>query len=148
MTAEDHSYRDVAALVTQIAHLCPLTEGLALLAVVEDPSTTQQLIQLERLPVDARIDAHDEVRDLLRDTMRALPIPDFAGPDTRHSVLTVVVRPGRALLGPHEQAWLMGWRYSNHHRGAWDSELVVVTEHGWYEWRSDWAGFAPTMLAG
>lgn len=130
-----------------IASHCALTPGLALLGVVEDPAAEQRLTHLERLPVDSRLEHYEQVRDLLYETMQRLPVPDFAGPNTRHSVLTVVVRPGFTVIGRHEKAWCLGWRYSNHGRGAWDGDLCVVTEHGWYELMSRWAGRSPAMQA-
>ncbi len=141
----EHCFRDPAVLMDEIASHSSLTPGLALLAVVEDPATEQRLTHLERLPVDSRLEHYEQVRDVLYETMQRLLIPDFAGPDTRHSVLTVVVRPGFTVIGRHEQAWCLGWRYSNHGRGAWDGDLAVVTEHGWYELLSRWAGRSPAI---
>ncbi len=97
------------------------------------------------LPVDSRIDQYEEARDLLYETMQGLPLPGFAGPDTRHLVVTVLVRPGLTILGRNESQWLRAWRYSNHLRGAFDGDIVLVTEHGWVHWPSDWGGHEPRM---
>ena len=147
MDLSRHRFRDPSALIHEIAGHCPLTEAPSLRAVVEDPGTAQQLTHIERLPVDSRLAHHEETSYLLYDTMQRLPVPDFAGPQTRHRVLTLVVRPGLTVLGPYERQWLLAWRYSNHGRGAWDSDLALVTEHGWYEWLSGWAGHQPAMVA-
>jgi len=147
MAVSPHYCRDLSAVMSQIAELCPLTAGSALLAVVEDPNMQQRLTHIERLPVDARISEHEYARELLYAVMNdTLPVPDFAGPGTRHTVLTVLVRPGFAVAGPHEREWATAWRYSNHLRGASTGDMVVVTEHGWYELLSHWAGSTPAMV--
>ena len=133
--------------MNQIADVCPLVEGSALLAVAEDPSTRQRLTHIERLPVDSRLADHEDARDLLYDVMNeTLPVPDFAGPDTRHTVLTVLVRSGFAVPSRYESEWALAWRYSNHMRGAWTGDMTIVTEHGWYDMHSHWAGSRPAMI--
>lgn len=139
-------YDDPARLIEQIADRHLLLEGCALLAVVEDPATEQRLIHIEELPIDSRIEHFLQVQDLICDTMQDLLVPDFAGPDTRHGVMTVVVRPGLCVFGRHEQEWFMGWRYSNHGRGAFTSDLILVTEHGWVDFMTDIGGDHPHML--
>ena len=146
MASCDHRFRDLTVLMHEIADHCPLTPGLAMLAVVEDPSTVQRLTHLERLPVDARLDHGEDLSTLLYETMDRLPVPDDHAADIRHTVLTVLVRPGFAVIGRHEKQWWLGWRYSNHFRRVWDSDLAVVTEHGWYELMSRWAGRTPAMV--
>jgi hypothetical protein len=146
MERKPWDYDDPARLIEQIADQSQLGEGCALLAVVEDPSTEQRLTHVEQLPVDSRIEHYLQVRDLIHDTMQELPVPDFAGPDTRHGVMTVVVRPGLCVFGRHEQEWFMAWRYSNHGRGAFTSDLMLVTEHGWVDFMTDIGGYGPRML--
>ena len=60
-------------------------------------------------------------------------------------VVTVLVRPGLTVLGRHESQWLMAWRYSNHLKGAFHGDIVLVTEHGWAHWPSDCGGLEPRM---
>jgi hypothetical protein len=147
MDREPWHYRDLAQLIEDVAERRPLVDGLALLAVVEDPSTTQRLTHLSKLPVDSRIDDFLEVQDLLHDTMQLLPVPDFAGPNTRHGVMTVIVRPGLCVFGRHESQWMLGWRYSNHFRGAFTGDLILVTEHGWADFMTNAGGHRPRMLS-
>jgi hypothetical protein len=146
MTLRQYEFADPARLIEEIAQQHRFQPGTALLAVVEWPSTRQDLIHVEELPVDARIDHYLEVQDLLYETMQTLPVPDWAA-DTRHSVMTVVVRPGLTVLGPHEAAWLSGWRYSNHGRGAFSGDLILVTEHGWADFVTRWGDHHPRMVA-
>ncbi len=100
---------------------------------------------MESLPVDSRIAHYEEVRGLLYETMQALPLPGFAGPETRHLVVTVLVRPGLTVLGRHESQWLLGWRYSNHLKGAFDGDLMLVTDQGWVHFPTDWGASEPRM---
>jgi hypothetical protein len=145
MDLKSYDLRDPDRLIEQIAARHRLEEGTALLAVVADPSTTQNLTHVEPLPVDARIAHYEDVRKLLRETMQRMPLPGFAGPDTRHLVVTVLVRPGLTVMGRHESQWLLGWRYSNHLKGAFDGELFLVTEHGWLHFQTDWGDHEPRM---
>jgi len=145
MTLKTYDLRDPRELMVNIAAKHRLEEGLALLAVVADPSTHQTVTLVERLPVDCRIEHYMEVRDLLYETMQRLPVPEFAGPDTRHMVVTVLVRPGLTILGRHESQWLMAWRYCNHLKGAFDGDIVLVTEHGWAHWPSECGDLDPRM---
>lgn len=100
---------DPARFIQQIASAHRLLAGLALLAVVEDPATRQVVTHVETLPVDCRIEHYAQAADLLYETMQRLPLPNVAGPDTRISVVTVIVRPGFTTPGPHESAWTSAW---------------------------------------
>lgn len=77
--------------------------------------------------------------------MQTLPIPDVVPPI--YGVMTVVVRPGRTVVGAGEEAWLLGWRYSNHFRRCYDTDLILVTEHGWLDLMTKLAGQTPSMMA-
>lgn len=77
---------------------------------------------------------------------RRLPIPDVTPPT--HAVMTVVVRPGRTLLGRSEHHWLTAWRYANRGLSVFTSDLILVTEHGWTDLMTQWAGHTPAMIAG
>jgi hypothetical protein len=145
MKLKSFDLRDPDRLIEEIAARHDLTEGTALLAVVADPSTQQRLTHVEPLPVDPCITHYEDVRNLLYETMQTLPLPDFAGPGTRHLVVTVLVRPGLTVLGRHESQWLLGWRYSNHLKGAFDGDLMLVTEHGWVHFPTSWGDDEPRM---
>jgi hypothetical protein len=139
---------DPARLIEEIAERVPLLTNTAHLAVVEDPSTRQLLTHVETLPAPARIGHYLQVKDLLRKTMRErLPIPQWAGAETRHAVVTVIVRDGLTVFGCNEEQWLLAWRYSNHHMGAFTGTTFLVTEHGWYDWDSTWGDHEPRLLA-
>lgn len=39
------------------------------------------------------------------------------------------------------------WRYSNHLTNAFDGGVMLVTEHGWADFMTDYAGHSPAMAA-
>lgn len=140
---------DPARLVDEIAAAVPLRADTAHLAVVRDPSTIQRLLATETLPTTARISHHDDVRRLLVETVRErLPVPPLTATRIRHAVVTVVVRDGLTVMTRNEAHWLKAWRYSNHMRSAYDGYLILVTEHGWYDWVSRAAGRVPHLVPG
>ena len=142
-----HELRDPQALLDKIAAAIPLTEGRVLLALVHQPSRGQKLLALDELtPLPADIDeGHRGRSDLLYDRVWRLPIPPRS--DTSASILvTVIVRSGTNGWGEEEIRWAMGWRYSNHHSGAFDRDLFVVTPHGWCSLWSESGGHTPAMV--
>jgi hypothetical protein len=145
MELENWELAAPARLIGQIASRHRLVAGLALLAVVEDPAGRQTLAHIELLPIDCRIEHHPPAADLLYETMQRLPVPDFAGPGTQHSVVTVIVRPGLAEAGPYEAAWTSAWKKSNHLRPAFTGNVLLVTEHGWYDLMSHLGASFPRM---
>ena len=46
---------------------------------------------------------------------------------------------------PNEAVWLNGWRFSNHFAPVYDSDLILVTEHGWTDFMTQWAGHEPRL---
>ena len=69
-----------------------------------------------------------------------LPVPGWDRTSPRHSIVTVVVRAGLAVIGPAEARWLVGWHYCNHLRSVYTADLIVVTEHGWVDFMSGLGG--------
>jgi hypothetical protein len=134
-----------ARLIREIALRYRLVAGLALLAVVEDPHGSQTTRHVEVLPIDCRIARDTQAADLLHEAMQHLPLPDPGDRDTRHSVVTVIVRPGPAKAGRHEDAWASAWRNTNHLRPAFTGNLLLVTEHGWYDLLSAKSSGIPRM---
>jgi hypothetical protein len=145
MELESWQLVDPARLIGQIASEHRLVAGLALLAVVEEPATSQVITHVETLPLDCRLEPHTHAADLLYETMQDLPFPDLAGPGTRYSVVTVIVRPGLTTPGRHEAAWTSAWKHSSHLRAAFTGNLIVVTEHGWYDLMSERGAVFPHM---
>ena len=41
---------------------------------------------------------------------------------------------------------LAGWRYANHFMPVFEGGLLLVTEHGWYDWYSGEAGHTPALV--
>lgn len=145
MDLEPYDYRDPGALLTEIAERVPLRAGDVYLALVGHPSTEQRLDHLVLLDLDAEQEDDEPISDEIRRVMAALPIPDVVPPS--HGVMTVVVRPGRTVLGANEFTWLRGWRYANHFRRCYTSGLVLVTEHGWTDFMTSCGGHSPAMAA-
>lgn len=143
MRLEPYDIRDPEKLIEQIADQVDLVEDTAYAALVRAPSTTQELVEVRRLDLPALLDDDDDIRDDLCDLARSFDLPDIRPP--RHALVTVVVRPGRCVIGPNEAVWLSGWRYSNHLAPVYDSDLILVTEHGWTDFMTAWAGHTPRM---
>lgn len=123
-----------------------MRDGDVLLALVKDPPTTQELVCVERLPATAYLTDYDDACDLLYATMCRLPITERDETGIRFRTLTVLVRRGFTVFGPHEAEWMSAWRYSNHHRDAFTSDVAVVTEHGWLDFISDEAAHQPALV--
>lgn len=142
-------FRDLPGVINAIASSHDLHDGDALIALVRNPETTQEICCVERLPISAYLDYWEDARDVIHDTVHGMPIPD-RDPDGMIvcRLLTIVVRRGYALISRNEVNWLSAWRYSNHNCAALDGHLVTVTEHGWHEWYSDDAGHTPALLTG
>lgn len=85
-------------------------------------------------------------RDEIYAVMQDLPIPDEPRPP-KHTVVTVLVRPGLCVFGPNEGRWLTAWRYSNHLTNAFSGSIFLVTEYGWVDFMTDTAGHMPAMAA-
>ena len=102
-------------------------------------------MDIRGLDSPALVDADDHLSAELRVAAESFGIPDTR--ECLHAFVTVLVRPGRCVIGPNEAVWLNGWRYANHLQRAFSGELVLVTEHGWVAWPSDAAGRAPHMQA-
>ena len=100
------------------------------------------------LPVAALLDDDEEISEHLRAAAEAYGLAwtgDRRSPE--HLALTVVVRPGFAVLGPNEGVWFKGWRYANHLQSLHTGELVLVTEHGWVDFMTEACGHEPRMVA-
>lgn len=146
--------RDPASLLTELDHLVPLTQG-TLVALVHLPSTRQEL--MAAVPVDwadtaeggdmldAELDG-DARSELLR---RAAEKLWGRRPTSRrrpeHAFVTVVARTGRAVFGPRETEIGSAWRYANHLLPVFDSELLLVTPHGWRAFTDDSCGAGPAL---
>ena len=144
MTLETYEIRDPERLIREVAERVPLEEDTAYAVLVRLPSTEQRIVDVKRLDLPALLDDDDEIRDDLRAVAESYGVPWTR--ECRYSLVTVVVRPGRCVFGPNESVWLKGWRYSNHLQRIFDSDLILVTEHGWSHFFSRFAGYQPAMV--
>jgi len=143
MNLEPWDFTDVDRLMHEIATRVELAEDTAYVGVVRRPSSEQHLVDVRRLDSPALVDDDDDLSDELRAAAESFRIPDTG--ECLHAFVTLLVRPGRCVVGPNEAVWLNGWRYANHVQRAFSGELVLVTEHGWVAWPSDAAGHQPRM---
>lgn len=147
--------RDPADFLARLDELSPLVEG-TLVALVHHPSTRQEVLAAVPVrwgdtegapPSDMEAELDRSARsELLRDAALALwgRRPDRRG-RPEHAFVTVVVRPGRVVLGPQEWSVQYAWRYANHFLPVHGGDLLLVTEHGWCAAFDDSGGAAPTM---
>ena len=143
-----YELRDPAAAIREVAETVTLAEDTAWLALIHHPSTEQRLLRVDPLPVPALLDDDDDISGYLRAAAEAYGLAwtgDRRSPE--HLALTVVVRPGFAVLGPNEGVWFKGWRYANHLQSLHTGELVLVTEHGWVDFMTEACGHEPRMVA-
>lgn len=137
-------FRDPAALIAEIARQVPLTAGSAYLALVHEPSTTQRLVRVDSLDTPAEIDWYDEAQEEMRTVVDRWPLPDTRPP--RHASVLVLVRSGLCVFGPNEARWFMADRYLNHLRSLYTGDCILVTEHGWVDAMTEWAGAEPALI--
>jgi hypothetical protein len=97
---EPYDLRDPRRLIHQIADRVPLEEDTAWLALVRHPSTEQELVRVDALPVPALLDDDDDISDHLRRAAEAYGI-GWSGKGPEHMAVTVIVRPGFAVFGPN-----------------------------------------------
>jgi hypothetical protein len=145
MELKPYDYRDPESLITEVAERVPLRPGDVYLVLVAHPSTEQRIEKVVLLDLDADQEGYQHTREELRRVMQTLPIPDVVPPI--YGVMTVIVRSGLTVIGAGEEAWLLGWRYSNHFRRCYDTDLILVTEHGWMNLMAGIGGCSPTMVA-
>jgi hypothetical protein len=144
MKLEPWDIKDPELLIRSVAQQVPLAEDTAYVVLVRRPSTQQEIVEVRRLDLPALLDDDDDIRDNLCEVVRSFGVPDTR--ECLHALVTVIARPGRCVLGPNEAVWLKGWRYSNHFVRTFDSDLILVTEHGWTDWATGFAGHEPRML--
>ena len=143
MTLEPWDIKDPDLLISGVAKQVPLTEDTAYVVLVRRPSTRQEIVEIRKLDLPALLDDDDDISDQLCEVVRSFGIPDTR--ECLHAVVTVLVRPGRCVMGPNEVVWIKGWRYANHFVRTFDSDLILVTEHGWTDFMTRFAGHEPRM---
>ncbi len=146
MTLENYELRDPRRLIEDVVAQHSLREGRAYVVLVEDPPGKQTIKAVRELSTPALIEDYHEASDEIRDVVGRLGIPDSRRP-IQHMLVTVLVRPGLCVFGPNEGRWMSAWRYSHHFADAFDSEVIVVTEHGWADFMTDFAGHSPAIVA-
>jgi hypothetical protein len=150
MTPYPWELRDPAAAVDGIARRHQLHPGVVVVALVELPSTTQQLLDTtvmyegEHPPTDAR-----ECAFLAQQAARHLFEPRATIGPPRHSFVTIVARNGDLAFEPAEYGWLIGWQHANHRLPVYTGEVMLLTEQGWCAEHdhSNLTGYSPVLVA-
>jgi hypothetical protein len=150
MTPYPWELRDPAAAVDGIARRHRLYPGVVVAALVELPSTTQQLLDTmvvyegDDPPSDARVCAL-----LAQEAARQLFEPRATIGPPRHSFVTIVARNGDLAFEPAEYSWLIGWQHADHRLPVYTGELILLTEQGWRAEHdhSNLTGFSPVLVA-
>jgi hypothetical protein len=145
MKLERWDIKDPEQLIHDVAEQVTLTEDTAYVVLVRRPSTRQEVVEIRKLDLPALLDDDDNISGELCDMVQSFGIPDTR--ECLHAVVTVIVRPGRCVIGPNEAVWFRGWRYSNHFARTFDGDLILVTEHGWTDMMTDFAGPEPRMAS-
>jgi hypothetical protein len=92
----------------------------------------------------AEILDHEPAGDEMRAVIDGWPIPDVVPPT--HATVLVGVRPGLCVLGPNDAQWCLADRYLNHLQRLHTGDLILVTEHGWLDLMTEFAGHRPALL--
>jgi hypothetical protein len=147
MTAEDWQLRDPGRIVADVMADHPLRGGDAFVLCVRDAPREQAVTSVVRIdPAHWRNLDRDGQSQFLARTAQCLPIPDWQrGAPPNHSIVTLVVRRGLAVIGPAEAEWMVAWHYSNHLMHAFSADLILVTEHGWADFMTGWGGYEPSL---
>ncbi|HET6560280.1 MAG TPA: hypothetical protein VFG72_00245 [Marmoricola sp.] len=144
MELERYDLRDPGRLLADVVRTEHLKEEDLLLALVEDPSTTQRLVTVRRVARRRWVELdRADLSELFREEAEALPLEQFARGVPRHLLMTVRVRRGLAVIDGGDAAVLSGWRYANHFMPMFSSDLMVVTEHGWTDLGTGFGGRFP-----
>lgn len=146
MELASYDFRDPAALMDEIAERVELTEGSVYAALVASPNTAQELIRIDRLRTPAEIVDHENACNELRGVIDSWPIPETRRPT--HSWVLVIVRPGWCVFGPNEKEWFLAERRLNHLKSLYSGSTILVTEHGWTDFMTEYAGGQPCMETG
>ena len=138
-----HDFRDIADLMDQIGTAHRFYDGAVLLALIRDPETTQEIVQVSHLPAGAYADdatADKQVDDLLG----SLPVEDRR--EIGYRTLTIVVRRGFTVMGEIDLRWSDALKYGWKPDGCLTTAQVAVSEHGWVEFMTGEAGRTPAMV--
>lgn len=147
MDLEPYDLRDPRQLLHDVCRADPLAEGDLLIVLVEEPSTRQHVVTVRRLAAHRWQGLNQMDRsDVLRREAEALPLDLRRREPPRHLLLTILVRRGLTVLDGTDAEVLEGWRYANHLMPVFDGGLLVVTEHGWYDWLTGLAGHTPALV--
>jgi hypothetical protein len=143
MKLKPYEFRDPGGLLRDLAVRTRLESGAAFLLLVEHPSTEQRILRIDRLCTPAEITDDETACDEMRDVIATYDLPDTY-PITC-AVMLVVVRPGLCVTSDSQKWWHRAWRYVNHGRALYSGDLMVVTEHGWWDTMSDLGDVRPCL---
>lgn len=143
MDLEPYDLRDPAAFIADVADRVDLTDNTATLCLIKHPSTTQEVVRVQRLRAPAVLDDWHGASNELREVIWSWDLPDLVPPE--HLALTVLVRRGLTVFTGKDSPWFMASRYCNHVQLLFGPHELLVTEHGWVDYMTGFAGLTPTM---
>jgi len=143
MELKSYEFRAPAELIEAVAARVPLREDTAWLVLVANASTEQRVVRVDTLATPAMITEWETACDEMYDVISTWSVPDSVPPT--HSAVLVVVRRGPCVFGPNEKYWHLAWRYINHCRRMYDGDVILVTEHGWVDFRTEAADVEPAL---
>ena len=145
MKLEPYELKDPGVLVKELADQVTLEDDSAWLVQVQDPSTRQVIVRVDRLDSPALIDDWHDASDEMRERIGAWSVPDTVPP--QQAGVLVVVRTGLCVMGANESQWFLAWRYVNHFQRLFSGDLILVTEHGWADFITNLGGAEPSLNA-
>jgi hypothetical protein len=143
MELKPYEFRDPGALLRDLARQATLDSGAAFLLLVEHPSTEQRLRRVDRLRTPAEITDDEAACDEMRDVIASYDLPDTY--PIAFAAMLVLLRPGLCVTSEGEKQWHRAWRYVNHCRPLYSGDLMVVTEHGWWDTMSNLGDVQPCL---
>jgi hypothetical protein len=137
-------FRDPAALIDEVAGRVGLVDGSVYAVLVSQPSTCQKVVCIDAIRAPAEILDHRDASDELGEVIDSWTIPESRRPT--HNWVLVIVRTGWCVFGPNEKEWFMAQRYANHRQSIYSGSAILVTEHGWTDFMTQYAGEWPHLV--
>ena len=146
MELEPYDLRDPQQLIGEVSREHPLVDGDLLIVLIDRPSTTQRVVAVRRV-VGARWRnlTGTALSELLGEEAGAMPLSQYDRGVPHHLLLTILVRQGYAVIDATDGEVLSAWRYAHHFMPVFDGGILLVTEHGWYDFMSGCAGVEPAL---
>lgn len=146
MELKPYDFRDPEQVLRDVVTDQPLVDRQLMIVLVADPSTTQRVVAVRSVPRHHWYDlGQHDLSELLCREACAMPLERYADGVPRHSLVTILPRPGLTVIGARDAEVLSAWRCSHHLMPVLDGGLLLVTERGWYDFMSGSGGRSPAL---